>query len=323
VRTSDVPPPPFFSVVISTYNRRQVVMRCVESCLRQTFPSFEVVVVDDGSTDGTREALEARDDPRIRVVAHGENRGINPSRHTGVTHSRGEWLVVVDSDWELYPHSLQRLHEIIGGLPDGIRVVRSRLHWDDGHISPSFVPDAPIGYEERIRWVEDEGGDDAARCLHRDVFRSTPYISDRRGAMEALYELNLARNERALYVEDVLGMEHTDAANSYLRSSSRREVVPRLLREAQDMRWMAETTLALHGPALREHGPRQFLILLRVAAQQAFLMGARRDGLAYAVRHLRLKPADPMLWPMIALGLIGRRALANGTVVFRRLTMRG
>ena len=196
MRTSDAPPP-FFSVVISTYNRRQVVTRCVESCLRQTFPSFEVVVVDDGSTDGTREALEARDDPKIRVVAHGENRGINPSRHTGVTHSRGEWLVVVDSDWELYPHSLQRLHDIIGGLPDGIRVVRSRLQWDDGHISPSFVPDAPIGYEERIRWVEEEGGDDAARCLHRDVFRSTPYISDRRGAMEALYELNLARNERA------------------------------------------------------------------------------------------------------------------------------
>jgi len=322
-RRGPSPADPFFSIVISAYNREDVITRCLESCLRQSFRDFEVVVVDDASTDGTVARLRACDDPRVRILVHGENRGINPSRHTGVSNARGLWMVVLDSDWELYPHALTRLHELIGGLPPGIRVLRGRLRWDDGQVTPAFVPAGPIGYEERIRWVENEGGHDAARCLHRDVFDSTPYLRDRRGAMEALYELDLARNERALYVEDIIGIEHTDAPNSYLRSTARADVVPRLMREAPDMLWMAETALVLHGEALRRHGPRQRWTLLRMASQHAFLMGDRPKGLRYARECLRVRPGDPMMLTTLALGLIGPWALANATPAYRRLTTGG
>ena len=88
----------------------QRVERCIESCFRQTFNDFEVIVVDDGSTDGTAATLRGRWDSRLRVVVHESNRGINPARHTGVSQSRGTWVVVVDSDWELFPHALQRLY---------------------------------------------------------------------------------------------------------------------------------------------------------------------------------------------------------------------
>src|SRR5689334_14415833 len=91
---------PFFTVVVTTYNRDGIVQRCVNSCLAQTFGDLELIVVDDASTDGTVAAMEQLADPRMKVITHATNRGISTSRHTGVTYAAGEWIVVVDSDWE-------------------------------------------------------------------------------------------------------------------------------------------------------------------------------------------------------------------------------
>lgn len=310
---------PFFSVVVPTYNREAIVRRCVDSVLAQSFEDFELVLVDDHSSDGTLAELAAYQDPRLRVVVHEHNRGIAPSRHTGVANSRGEWIVIVDSDWELLPNALESLREIVAGLPEGVRVVRSRLRWDDGGITPRFTPPEPVGYEGRIRWAEEEGGHDAPHCAHRDVFERTPLFAERRGAMETLYELELAGHEITLYVDEVIGIEHTDAPNSWLRSVSVHELVPRLFSEAPDMLWMAETTLERHGEALREAGPRQYVTMLRVASVQAFLLGKRRKGARYALAALRERPLEPMAWVTLGLGLLGPRAVARGTLVFRRL----
>jgi glycosyltransferase involved in cell wall biosynthesis len=310
---------PFFTIVITTYDRALIVRRCIDSCLSQSFADFELVVVDDGSTDGTAAMLESYDDPRLRVVAHDSNRGINPSRYTGVTNARGEWIVVVDSDDELAPGALVRLREIIAGLPPGVRVVRSRLRHDDGRITPAFVPAEPYGYEGRIRWAEAEGGNDAGRCLHRDVFEASPYIHDRRGAMETLFELNLAQSETSVCVEDVLGLVHSDAPDSWLRSNGASDLIPRLRREAPDMLWMAETTLSRHGPALARIGPRQHQTLLRNASMQAFLLGRRRQGASYALRALRGRKLDLQTWATLLLGLIGPGCAARGALAYRRL----
>src|SRR5215212_9520169 len=83
--------PPFFSIVITTYNRAAIVRRALDSCLSQSYRDFDVV--DDGSEDGTVAALEQEPDPRLRVVAHDRNRGINPARFSGVAAARGEWVV--------------------------------------------------------------------------------------------------------------------------------------------------------------------------------------------------------------------------------------
>jgi len=313
---------PFFTVVITTYNREQIVRRAVDSCLEQTFEDFEVVVVDDASSDDTVAAIEAYEDPRVRVVAHERNRGINPARHTGAAAAQGEWVVVVDSDWELLPDALERLHGAIEALPEGVRVVRFRLRWDDGSVTPRFVPAEPYGYEGRIRWAEEEGGYDAGRCIKATVFEATPYFTDRRGAVESLFELDLAKAETTLCLDEILGLEHSDAPNSWLRSTSAAELLPRLRREAPDMLWMAETTLARHGEALRRWGPKQYANMQRVAAVQAFLLGRRRLGLRHAVASLRSRPFVPLAWVTLVLGLLGPGAVARGNLAQRRLQAR-
>lgn len=311
--------PPFFSVVVTTYDRERIVRRCVDSCLRQSFDDFEVVVVDDASTDGTVAAIEAYGDERVRLVVHESNRGINPARHSGTVAARGEWIVVVDSDWELLPNTLERLRAAIGSLPDGVRVVRFRLRWDDGSVTPRFGPAEPFGYEGRIRWVEEEEGNDAGRCIHAGVFERTAYFADRRGAMEPLFELDVAKAEKTLYLDEVLGLEHSDAPNSWLRSTSAAELLPRLRAEAPDMLWMAETTLARHGEALRRWGPKQYANTQRVAAVQAFLLGRRRLGLRHALVSLRSRPLSLLPWVTLALGMLGPGTIARGSLAQRRL----
>ncbi len=311
---------PFFSVVITTYNRARIVCRCIDSCLAQDFADFEIVVVDDGSGDETEATLRERyDDPRLRLLAHEANRGINPARHTGATNAVGEWVVVIDSDDELLPGALARLRELIEGLPPGVRVLRSRQLHDDGQITPGFVPDGPYGYEGRVRWAEAEGGSDAARCLARAVFADTPYIDGRRGAMETLFELNLAERETSLCIEEVTTKVHADAPDSWLRAAGAADVVPRLQREAADMLWMAETTLERHGEALQRWGPRQYVTVLRIGATQAFILGKRRLGARYSLRALRRKPFSPAAWITLLLGLLGPGATARGAVAYRRL----
>jgi glycosyltransferase involved in cell wall biosynthesis len=314
---------PFFSIVITTYNRAGIVRRCIDACLAQDFEDFEIVVVDDGSSDGTAAALAERyDDPRVRVVSHDANRGINPSRHTGVATTTGEWVVVVDSDDELVPGALARLHELIGTLPSDVRVLRARQLHDDGSVTPSFVPDGPYGYEGRIRWVEAEGGNDAARCIKREVLAESPYIDGRRGAMETLFELNLAERETSVCVEDVLVKVHADAPNSWLRAAASADVIPRLRGEAPDMLWLAETVLARHGEALQRYGPHQYVTVLRIGATQSFILGKRRLGARYSLRVLRRKPLAPAAWITLLLGLLGPQAVTRGAILHRRLTAR-
>jgi glycosyltransferase involved in cell wall biosynthesis len=310
---------PFFSVVVTTYNRERIVRRCIDSCLSQSFDDLEVVVVDDASTDATVAALEAYDDPRLRVVVHETNRGINPARHTGAVEALGEWIVVVDSDWELLPDALERLRAAIDALPAAVRVVRFRLLWDDGSVTPTSVPPEPFGYEGRIRWVAEEGGNDAGRCIQAAALEVTPYIADRRGAMETLFELDLAQAETTLCLDEVLGKEHSDAPNSWLRNVKASELLPRLRTEAPDMLWMAETTLARHGEALRRWNPRQYADLQRIAAAQAFLLGRRREGIRHSLRALRARPLVPLAWVTLLLGPLGPGAIGRGTLVLRRM----
>ena len=93
-------PPPSVSVIIPTWNRAHTLPRAIESVLSQSLPILEVLICDDGSTDGTAEAVMAmaRQDPRIRWLP-GE-RGGRPAipRNRGIRESRGEWLAFLDSD---------------------------------------------------------------------------------------------------------------------------------------------------------------------------------------------------------------------------------
>jgi glycosyltransferase involved in cell wall biosynthesis len=97
-----------FSVVIPTYNRADLIGRAIRSVLAQTYTNFEIIIVDDGSTDNTQEVVQKFGDSRIKYVPHDINRGLNNSRNTGIKNSTGEYVAFLDSDDEWLPKKLEK-----------------------------------------------------------------------------------------------------------------------------------------------------------------------------------------------------------------------
>lgn len=90
---------PQFSIIIPVYNTVKELPRCINSILEQTFCNFEVILVDDGSTDGSSQLCDefAKDDSRI-ICIHKNNNGVSEARNTGVYSAKGDYLMFVDSD---------------------------------------------------------------------------------------------------------------------------------------------------------------------------------------------------------------------------------
>ena len=106
---------PLVSVIITTYNRTVMVREAVASVLAQTFGDFEIIVVDDGGTDGTPEALATFRDVRVR--RHPRRRGVSAARNTGIAAARGEWLAFLDSDDLWLPDKLARQMAYLAARP--------------------------------------------------------------------------------------------------------------------------------------------------------------------------------------------------------------
>ena len=99
---------PTVSVIIPTYNRAHLVGRAIRSVLNQTYQDFELIVVDDGSTDNTEEVVKGFNDDRIRYICHDENKGGSAARNTGIKIALGEYIAFLDSDDEWLPEKLRR-----------------------------------------------------------------------------------------------------------------------------------------------------------------------------------------------------------------------
>ena len=98
------------SVIIPLYNKEPIIERSLQSVLSQDYDDFEVIVVNDGSTDRSAEIVRHINDPRITLIEQ-ENGGPSKARNTGVKHAKGKWMVFLDADDELLPEALKKFHK--------------------------------------------------------------------------------------------------------------------------------------------------------------------------------------------------------------------
>jgi len=98
---------PIFSVIIPTYNRANLLPRPIKSVLNQTYQNFELIIVDDCSTDNTEEVVKAFFDERIKYFKHKKNKGVLGARNTGFKLAKGKYIAFLDSDDEFLPQALE------------------------------------------------------------------------------------------------------------------------------------------------------------------------------------------------------------------------
>tara|TARA_S200000501_G_C20872088_1_gene764799 strand:+ start:12259 stop:13083 length:825 start_codon:yes stop_codon:yes gene_type:complete len=149
------------SVIIPTFNRKKILYKTINSVLNQTFQPYEIIVVDDGSTDGTKEWI-LNYYPNIKYV-YQSNVGVSAARNKGINISKGDWLAFLDSDDEWFPKKLEIQSHMLNKNPNclfchtneiwiknGIRINQGKRHQKYGgkifelcldlcRISPSSV----------------------------------------------------------------------------------------------------------------------------------------------------------------------------------------
>jgi len=117
-----MPRAPRVTVFIPVNNREHYITTAIDSILNQDFTDFELLVVDDGSTDRTAEVVAGYRDSRIRLACNGRNLGIPASRNRGLDLARGEYIALLDSDDYAYPWRLRRQVEFLDRHPRIVQV---------------------------------------------------------------------------------------------------------------------------------------------------------------------------------------------------------
>ncbi len=109
---------PTVSVVIPTYNQAEFLKAAIRSVLAQTFQDFEIIVIDNYSTDGTSHVIRQIGDQRIRLISHRNNGIIASSRNRGILASQGQYVAFLDSDDLWYPRKLEKAAEVFRENPE-------------------------------------------------------------------------------------------------------------------------------------------------------------------------------------------------------------
>ncbi len=102
---------PIFSVITPTYNRVFILWRAIQSVLNQIYPFFELLIIDDASTDKTEKLVKQFSDPRIRYFKLKKNIGASAARNYGLKKAKGEFIAYLDSDNAWYPEYLETMHK--------------------------------------------------------------------------------------------------------------------------------------------------------------------------------------------------------------------
>ncbi|HLW70817.1 MAG TPA: glycosyltransferase [Candidatus Binataceae bacterium] len=119
---------PQFSVIIPAFNAAATIARTVECVLAQTSSDFEIIVVDDGSTDSTREVLE-RYAAQIRIVSQA-NRGLSAARNAGASLARARWLALLDADDTWTADKLEEIARALPLYPDAVMLFSDAICFD-------------------------------------------------------------------------------------------------------------------------------------------------------------------------------------------------
>jgi glycosyltransferase involved in cell wall biosynthesis len=138
---------PLVSVVLPTYNRARLLSRAVNSVLDQTYPNFELIVVDDCSTDGTEGVMQGFQDDRIRYIRHEKNQGAPIARNTGIRAAKGKYIAFQDSDDVWLSTKLEKQVNAFNSAPSDLGVIYTSF-WLISDYEKTLIPSSYLKQTE-------------------------------------------------------------------------------------------------------------------------------------------------------------------------------
>jgi glycosyltransferase involved in cell wall biosynthesis len=199
---------PFFSIIIPTYNRAHIIHRPIDSILAQTFTDWELIIVDDGSTDDTKTVVDFYQDERIRYVWQ-ENQERSAARNHGIKLAKGEWICFQDSDDEYLPEHLQVLYQGIKENPR-YKVIRTGLFIYQGGKYIGKSGTRQINKYDQFPY----------ECIHihafnREILHDVQFVSDFVTIEDFYFLYEILNKNRVLHLKEYwTGIYYYDASSS-------------------------------------------------------------------------------------------------------------
>jgi len=302
--------PPRVSIIMPVYNALSHLRQAVESVLAQTYRDFEFLVFDDGSTDGSREALEeyARRDERIALSA-GEHRDYLHWLNTGLEQARGQYVARMDADDVALPERLERQVEFLDANPRCAALGTQVLKVDEDG-DPYDRSRNPLSHDEIDRAHMQGGGGGARIChptlmLRRErVLAVGKYRAEFHDAEDFDLYLRLAECgwELANLPEALLKYRIHSRSVGTERRANQLDVIERAVREAHQRRGLpAPVDIRSNFPAADRAGGRAERVIA-IATHNGYWRTARK----HAWLALRRRPWSPQAWRTAARMTFGR-----------------
>jgi glycosyltransferase involved in cell wall biosynthesis len=310
IKSSVTKPPvkPTVSVLMAVYNTQRYVAQAIESILKQTFTDFELILIDDGSTDRSLQILQhyAAQDARIRLTSR-ENRGIPKTRNEMLAQAEGEFIAILDSDDVALPDRLARQVEFLQQRPEVVWVGGAfELIDDRGHLL------IRIALPESNQQIRSLLADGQISFLH-------PTAMLRRAAAVAVggydEELPLAEDLdlwlRLSEVGELANLAETVVQYRLHPNSicTRNQMNPKEAQEVLDRAWkkgitrkrIEPETVCGWRPSDDRISQHQFMIKY---GWWAFHSQQRRAAVFYGTRAIALNPLSPESWKLLAFAAV-------------------
>ncbi|MFA6101893.1 MAG: glycosyltransferase family 2 protein [Victivallaceae bacterium] len=297
---------PKVSIIMAAYNRADTLPRAINSVLCQDMPDWELIIVDDGSTDNTRAIIESylSKDSRIRAAFHECNLHVNAAKNTGFDLMIGEWFTTLDSDDEMVPSALSTMLRLLETVDPAIDAITCNcLDSTTGKFSGHGL--------DHDQWIDFETL--MTRCsgehwglTKRSLLGSRRFNSKMRGGAEAILWWEISKTAKRYYLNQALRIYHTDGAN---RLCGRRRTVNLEDRIGYYREMALETE---HLELLRQYHPADYTLVQRNIALSLAMLGQRTKAWN-AYREARPRLSLPQRTAVL-MALLGGRQIARTIV---------
>ena len=307
------------SIIIPVYNAEKYLRQCVESVLSQTFKDWELILVDDGSMDGSNEICHeyALKDKRIRVIEKA-NEGLSSARNAALDIAAGEYIFFLDADDELYPHSIQHLYDIAQSY--SVAIVAGREVYETAKPEYDFIATTPeiVKAEQHLKsvWYQKSVTDNSAcwKLFKRSLFDELRFYDGWFEDLEIFHKILFKADKIA--ISDSVVYFYRKHSESFINSWSegRREIVkvtegivnqmrhsyPRLVKAAEHRHFSASFNLLIalvrNRPSEREAIRQNYATIKALRSQILTDPNSRMKNRAGALMsYLGLKPLSTLI----------------------------
>ena len=226
----------YFSVVIPLYNKEAYVAKTLNSVLNQTYQNFEVIIVNDYSSDNSLDVVKAVHDHRIKIIEHSENKGVSASRNTGINAATHPYVAFLDADDQWDSTYLETIRNLVKEYPNESVFA---THYRENYKGKFFIPKSnlPISSKGKTFLVRDFFEINLGRLIltqscivvHKSVFKKVGYYDeDVTFAEDIDFFIRCFSVYNLAYYNDICHTQNTLLPGSLTHTSTKNKIYPSL-----------------------------------------------------------------------------------------------